>query len=212
MDLTVLDGASRCTCCGCQVDAKGDHLLSCRHMLHLRTGPWHDALLDVFVRMCRVAGHRVSVDSRRHRDVSRFYSPLWCPYASIPHAAPNGGHVLLDVTTASVTTASALPSSAENAGDAAEHAEHTKRATYGNVAPSVLVPLAVEEGGALGREAMRLVKSCKKKCKDDPRVVNEAELNWSNRGFMNWAMQPISLANVKGLSHFLLTAASALHH
>ena len=87
-----------------------------------------------------------------------------------------------------------------------------KCATYGNVAPSVLVPVAVEEGGALGSEAMKLVKSCKKKCKDDPRAVNEAGLNWSNRGFMNWAMQPISLANVKGLSHFLVTAASTLHH
>ena len=49
-------------------------------------------------------------------------------------------------------------------------------------------------------KAMKLVESCKKKCHDidDPRAVNEAELNWSNRGFMNWAVQAASLANAKG--------------
>ena len=74
----------------------------------------------------------------------------------------------------------------------------------------MLVPFAVEEGGALGQEAMKLLKQCKKKCRNNTVAINEAELNWSNRGFSNWSLQSVSLANVKGIGHFFTTAAAIL--
>ena len=191
-------------------DPYGDDLLTRPRLLHLRTGPWHDAILHVVARMCRMAGHYVSMDCRRPRAVSAAYSPLYCPDASLPHAAPNGAHVLIDVTTAGVTTRSALPSSAQIVGAAASSAEGTKRGLYGDVSPNVLVPFAVEEGGALGQEAMKLLKQCKKKCRNNIVAINEAELNWSNRGFSNWSLQSVSLANVKGIGHFFTTAAAIL--
>ena len=131
------------------------------HCLHLCTGVWHDAIQHVVMRMARFAGFNVSVDSRRL--IAPVYSPHHIPDLSLIHAAPNGGHVLIDVTTTSVTKGTALPAAAQIPGVAAQGAEAVKRRVYGNVTPHRVVPFAVEEGGALGKEALGFLLWCRKR-------------------------------------------------
>ena len=87
MPLNVLAGLHTCKC-GAQVDPHGDHVLSCPHMLHIRTGAWHDSIMDVVCKMTRMCNHTMSVDSRRPRAVSAVYSPMWCPDVTLLHEAP----------------------------------------------------------------------------------------------------------------------------
>ena len=199
------------TCkCGARIDSYGDHLLSCIHCLHLRTGAWHDAIQHVVMRMARFAGFNVSVDSRRL--IAPVYSPHHIPDLSLIHAAPNGGHVLIDVTTTSVTKGTALPAAAQIPGVAAQGAEAVKRRVYGNVTPHRVVPFAVEEGGALGKEALGFLLWCRKRVRADSPSFDLAEMNWSSRGFSNWAFQCLSLANAKGLGHYFTSACSCIQH
>ena len=194
--------------CGARIDSHGDHLLSCSRCLHLRTGPWHDAIQHVVTRIARFASFHVSIDSRRH--VAPVYSPNHIPDLSLIHAAPNGGYILIDVTTSSVTTRTALPAAARIPGVTAEGAEATKRRVYGDVAPSKVLPFAVEEGGALGKDARQFVQWCKKRVRDESPSFDLAEMNWSNRGFSNWAFQSVSLANTKGLGHYFTAACACI--
>ena len=69
--------------------------------------------------------------------------------------------------------------------------------------------------GALGKEAMELFFSCRKKAKyinkenGLPASVNEIS-TWSSRGFTNWFMQSFSVANLKGQGHFIATVANVI--
>ena len=69
--------------------------------------PRHNSIQHVVTRIdrYRFASFHVSVDSRRH--VAPVYSPNHIPDLSLIHAAPDGGHILTDVTTSSVTTRAA---------------------------------------------------------------------------------------------------------
>ena len=114
------------------------------------------------------------------------------------------------MTTSSVTTRTALPAAARIPGVTAEGAEATKRRVYGDVAPSKVLPFAVEEGGALGKDARQFVQWCKKRVRDESPSFDLAEMNWSNRGFSNWAFQSVSLANTKGLGHYFTAACACI--
>ena len=210
LPLNVLAGLHTCKC-GAQVDPYGDHLLSCSDMLHIRTGAWHDSILDVVCKMYRVCNHNLSVDCRRPRAVSAVYSPLVCPDVTLLHAAPNGAHVVIDVTTTSVTKAGALPAASESAGATARGAAAEKLGKYGALGPHVLLPFVVEDAGALGKEAKDFLKKCKGVLRDTLPMVSESELNWSNRGFSNYFYQSLSLANVQGMGFFFTSAAAIVH-
>ena len=160
--------------------------------------------------MARMAGYVVSVDSRRPRAVSATYSPRHCPDFTLSHAAPTGAHVLVDVTTTSVTRSTALPAAAKAAGVAARGARAAKLHCYGAIAPHVVLPFVLEDAGALGKDAIDFVHKCKKKLQNQLPSMTEAELNWSNRGFSNYFFQSLSLANARGLGHYFTTAATML--
>ena len=81
---------------------------------------------------------------------------------------------------------------------------------YGDVAPSEALPFAVEEGGALGKQARQFVQWCIKRVRDDNPGFDLEGANWSNRGFSNWAFQPLSLANTKGLGHYFTAACACI--
>ena len=83
------------------------------------------------------------------------------------------------------------------------------RALYGNITPHTLLLFVVEEPGALGTEAMQFPKNFKRKLRDSTVFVDSADLNWSNRG--HYFFQSFSLANIKGLGHFVNRAAGILH-
>ena len=102
----------------------------------------------------------------------------------------------------------ALPAAAQIPGVVAEGAEASKRHKYGDVPPCSLIPFVVEEGGALGKEALKFLFWCRKRVREDSSVFELRESNWSNRGFSNWAFQSISLANAKGLGHYFTAAGS----
>ena len=199
---------SRCKC-GALIDPHGDHLMSCPRCTFLRT-PWHDSIQHVTARMARFAAFHVSNDSRRH--VAPDYSPHHIPDLSLIHAAPNGSHVLLDITTSSVTKGPALPAAAQIPGVVAAAAEAAKREVYGDVTPCKLIPFVVEEGGGLGKEAVKFLLWCKSRVRADSFGFELKETNWSNRGFSNWAFQSLSLANAKGLGHYFTSACAHIRN
>ena len=90
-----------------------------------------------------------------------------------------------------------------------------KQHDYGHVHPHTLLPFVVEHAGALGKEAMGLFFSYRKKAKyinkenGLPASVNGIS-TWSSRGFTNWFMQSFSVANLKGQGHFIATAANVI--
>ena len=92
---------------------------------------------------------------------------------------------MIDVTTTPATKGTALPAAAQIPGAAAQGAGVAKRRVYGNVAPHRVVPFVVEEGGALGKEALGFLRWCRKRVRADTPSFGLAEMNWSSRGFSN---------------------------
>ena len=119
---------------------------------------------------------------------------------------------MIGVTTTSVTKGTALPAAAQIPGVAAQGAAAVKRRVYRNVTPHRVVPFVVEEGGALGKEALGFLLWCRKKVRGGSPSFDLAEMNWSDRGFSNWAFQSLSLANAKGLGHYYTSACSCIQH
>ena len=83
-------------------------------------------------------------------------------------------------------------------------------AAYGNVDPHVVMPFAVEDGGALGKEARRLFFMCRDRCGNRLSDADDDAASWSARGFSNFFFQRISRANLKGLAHFYQRPAAVV--
>ena len=118
----------------------------------------------------------------------------------------------MDITTSSVTKGPALPAAAQIPGVVAAAAEAAKREVYGDVTPCKLIPFVVEEGGGLGKEAVKFLLWCKSRVRADSFGFELKETNWSNRGFSNWAFQSLSLANAKGLGHYFASACAHIRN
>ena len=210
-DLTVtslLQGITTCKC-GRAMDAHGDHVLSCTHFLTHRT-PWHDVTVNVVKHMSKTAVFHVSHDASRPRAVSRTYSPHWCPDLTLYHGSHTGSHVLVDVTCPSVVAAGVLPAASRSHRIASIAAAASKLHTYGNVNPHVVLPFVVEHAGALGPEAMEHFRRCRKIAKNKLTNEQDSVSTWSSKGFSNFFLQSLSVANLKGQGHFFMVAANII--
>ena len=129
---------------------------------------------------------------------------------TLSHQSEAGSHILIDVTTIATVCTSILRGAASGACHAAGVAETTKYQSYGNVDPHVVLPFAVEDGGALGKEARRLFFMCRDKCSNRLLAADDDVASWSARGFSNFFFQQLSRANLKGLAHFFQRAAAVV--
>ena len=110
-----------------------------------------------------------------------------CPDLTLFHQSEAGTHILLDVTTTATVCSSVLRGAASVACHAAGAAERTKYQSYGAVDPHVVVPFAVEDGGALGKEARRLFFTCRDRCCNQLLAADDDVASWSSRGFSNFS-------------------------
>ena len=81
---------------------------------------------------------------------------------------------------------------------------------YGDVSPHVVLPFVVEHAGALGKDAMGNFRRCRTLVKNRLSHQQDAISTWSSRGFSNYFLQALSVANLKGLGHFFMVAANAI--
>ena len=206
LPLSILRGIRRCVC-GAPSDECGDHLLSCICFVETRK-PWHNLIQHSASYMARRAVHHITHDERtpRARAAARTYSPNYTPDFTCHHSSDAGTHLIVDVTTTSTVQFGMLNAAASRPGVVAEAAKATKLQLYGDVRPHVMLPFVVETGGALGADAMGFFKRCRKK------VCNELdeESTWSSRGFSNFHLQSISVANLQGQGNFFSRAAGIL--
>ena len=209
LPLSIMTGLTTC-CCGAPLDVYGDHVLSNACGKFDRT-PWHDLIQDHCMRMCRCARHRVAHDSRRNRGASVMYSPHCRPDFTLLHGAPNDTHIIVDVTTVCVGKPSSMPAASHTPLACALSAEADKHRKYGNVHPHVVLPLAVEHAGGLGAEAKKFFHSLVKKAKNELSEYEAGYETWSARGFSNYFLQSISVANLTGMFHYLSTSAGVIH-
>ena len=159
--------------------------------------------------MARHASKHVSYSSRRPRAASLAYSPNWCPDITLIHGARDGNHVLVDVTCPSVVTRAALPAACHMPLATAIAATAMKHARYGNVHPHTVLPFVVEHAGGINKEGMQFYRMCRDAADNKLNTRASGLSSWSSKGFSNFFLQSLSLANLKGLGHlFMVTAAS----
>ena len=148
-------GATICTpfpcSCGAQVDARGAHVLSCKHGAGRQVR--HSLVNDVIVRSFRRAGIPCSKE----------------PSGLVPGSAlrPDGATIIpwsqgrclaWDVTCPDTLAASYVAGSAGAAGYASEQATARKVQKYQSLASShTFVPIAVETMGSLSRDSLSLL-------------------------------------------------------
>ena len=84
-----------------------------------------------------------------------------------------------------------------------------KHARCGTAHPYTAMPLVVEHAGGIIKEGMQFVRMCRDAA-DNKLNARASDLSsWSSKGFSNFFLQSLSLANLKGLVHlFMVTAAS----
>ena len=166
--------------------------------------------------MCSCANFRVSRDARRPRAVSLPYSPMWRPDLTLLHGSETGSHVIIAVTGTSVVAQQSLPGSVRHPLLASRGAASRKRGVYhnGNVAPHVVLPFVVDHAGALGKEAKELFQRCRKIAVNQLSPQLDEVSTWSSRGFSNYYLQTISVANLKGLGlglgHFFMATVALI--
>jgi len=156
------------------------------------------------------AAFHVSLDANRPRAVSRVYSPNWCPDLTLIHGSPAGSHVLVDVTCPSVVAQTVRGAASRLPCAAAIAAAACKLHKYGHVNPHIVLPFVVEHAGALGKEAMEHFRHCRSLVKNRLSCYQDSVSTWSSRGFSNYFLQAFSVANLKGLGHFFMVAASTI--
>jgi len=117
---------------------------------------------------------------------------------------------LVDVTCPSVVAAGVLPAASRSHRIASIAAAASKLHTYGNVNPHVVLPFVVEHAGALGPEAMEHFRRCRKIAKNKLTNEQDSVSTWSSKGFSNFFLQSISVANLKGQGHFFMVAANII--
>ena len=172
--------------------------------------PWHNLLQKAAARMARRASFQVRNDSRQPRDVSMPYSPNWCPDFTCLHGSDAGAHIIADVTCTSVVKATTLGGAARRPSHSAVAAEVQKRALYGDRRPHTVLPFVVEHAGALGPDAMKFFKRCRKAVCNELSDGDDSFATWSSLGFSNHYLQAFSVANLQGLGHYISTAAGII--
>ena len=91
---------------------------------------------------------------------------------------------------------------------AAAAAESAKFDMFGDVRPHTVLPFAVEDGGALGIEALKFFHQCKDACGNGLNTLSTPKTSarlqtWSARGFSNFFFKSLSVSNYRGLPHLL---------
>ena len=81
---------------------------------------------------------------------------------------------------------------------------------YGNVGAHQVLPFAVEDGGAMGHEAMKFFHKCKAACNNQLSGLDCERQTWSAQGFSNFFFQSISVAHYRGLAHLFRTAGDTI--
>ena len=187
--------------------------MCCNHFKYLRT-MGHNLIEEVVAHMCRTAGKPVSWDSRKRRALSIDYSPYHTPDLTMLHGAPDKSHILIDIVGPSVLTQDCIASSSVTALAAATAAEASKHDMFGDVGHHQVLPFAVEDGGALGNEAMCFFNKCKVACENRVEGLDVDRQTWTAHGFSNFFFQSLSVANYRGLAHFCRSAAKTIreHH
>ena len=118
--------------------------------------------------------------------------------------------MIIDITTTSVVKQGALPGSARRPLVASEGAASSKEGLYGDVTPHTMLPFVVESAGALGKEATRLFQTCRRRARNQLAPQRDEVSTWSARGFSNFYLQSLSVANLRGIGNFLMAAATTL--
>tara|TARA_B110000196_G_scaffold214316_1_gene183872 strand:- start:21 stop:593 length:573 start_codon:yes stop_codon:yes gene_type:complete len=185
--------------------------MSCNRFLCLRT-IGHDLIEGVVARMSRAAGKTVSWDSKKRRHHSIGYSPHHTPDLTLLHGAPDKSHVIIDIVGPSVVTHDAVAGASAIPLAAAAAAEGSKYDMFGDVAPHQVLPFAVEDGGALGEEAMTFFNACKADCGNQLSGLDYERQTWTAHGFSNFFFQSLSVSNYKGLAHLSRVASTAIRN
>ena len=73
-----------------------------------------------------------------------------------------------------------------------------------------MLPFVVEHAGALGKEAMEHFRRCRGLVKNRLSAHQDSVSTWSSRGFSNYFLQALSVANLKGIGHFFMLAANII--
>ena len=176
--------------------------MSCSRFLFLRT-VGHDLIQDDVAKMCRYTGKHISWDSKKAKSRSVGYSPHHIPDLTLLHGAPDKSHILIDVVGPSVVTDNIIDASSAMPRVAAAAAESAKFDMFGDVRPHTVLPFAVEDGGALGIEALKFFHQCKDACGNGLNTQDSDVQTWSARGFSNFFFQSLSVSNYRGISHLL---------
>ena len=116
--------------------------------------------------------------------------------------------MLIDYTTAQVTSKGISHAAAITPLATAKMAEDAKHGIFGNVAPHTVLPFAVEEGGGLGPEAQAFVERCRVRSSDELSTRSQALTSWTCRGFTNFHLASTSFAAARALGEYYVSAAS----
>ena len=67
--------------------------------------------------------------------------------------------------------------------------------------PHTVLPFVVEHAGGINKEGMQFFRMCRDAA-DNKLNARASDLSsWSSKGFSNFFLQSLSLANLKGLGH-----------
>ena len=124
------------------------------------------------------------------------YSPHHIPDLTLLHGAPDKSHILIDVVGPSVVTDNIIDASSAMPRAAAAAAESAKFDMFGDVRPHTVLPFAVEDGGALGIEALKFFHQCKDACGNGLNTQDSNGLQWTSK---------------RGLRGAFLTSSSSLY-
>ena len=73
-----------------------------------------------------------------------------------------------------------------------------------------MLPFVVEHAGSINKDGMEFFRRCRKKALNKLHVKETEASTWSSRGFSNFFLQSLSLANLKGLGHLYMVTAAGL--
>ena len=75
--------------------------------------------------------------------------------------------------------------------------------------PCSSIPFVFEHAGGINKEGMQFFRMCRDAADNKLNTRASNLSSWCSKGFSNFFLQSLSLANLKGLGHlFMVTAAS----
>ena len=105
----------------------------------------------------------------------------------------------------------ALPAASLEPLAVASNSEEAKHRTYGALAPqAVLLPFVVEHGGALGGEARKFFRLVQSAVSNQLSPAEQERAGVDVSKFCDYYHRALSAATLKGLGHFVSTAAAVL--